>query len=163
MATDPFIMMVVDVLGKYVIDKGATLLQEAGQSAVQAAAKLFEQVMNRLKADPAEARNAERFEQNPKRYQAPIAAALTEKVKSDPDFASQLATLLQDYERAVRTNVLSIQVGSGAAVVQGGIAAGKGGVAVAGNVEGGINLNNTKAALRWKEATHEANNSIRQD
>jgi hypothetical protein len=147
MAIDPLTMVVVDILGKYVIDKGATLLKEAGQSAVQAAAKLFEQVMNRLKADPAETKNAERFEQNPEVYQAPIADALAEKVKNDPDFAAQLAALLKEYERALSRDESSIQVGSGAAAMQGGVAAGEGGVAIAGNVQCGVTLNNTLSRL----------------
>jgi hypothetical protein len=147
MTIDPLIMLVVDVLGKYVIDKGATLLKEAGQSAVQAAAKLFEQVMNRLKADPAETKNAERFEQNPEAYRAPIADALAEKVKNDPDFAAQVAALLKEYERTLSTGVSSISVRSGAAAMQGGVAAGEGGVAIVGNVQGGITRNNTLSRL----------------
>ena len=150
MTMDPLIMVAVDVLGKYVIDQGATLLKEAGQSAVQAAAKLFEQVMNRLKADPAEAKNAERFEQNPETYQVPIADALAEKVKNDPDFAAQLAALLKDYEQALNTGATRIKVGKGAVAMQGSVAAGAGGVAVAGNVQGGITLNNTLSRLSLK-------------
>jgi len=99
MTIDPLTMVVVDILGKYVVDKGATLVKEAGQSAVQAAAKLFERVMARLKADPAEARNAERFEQNPEGYRTPVAEAIAEKVKNDSDFATQLATLLEAIRR----------------------------------------------------------------
>jgi len=146
MTIDPLTMLVVDVLGKYVIDEGATLLKEAGQSAVQAAAKLFEQVMNRLKADPAEAKNAERFEQNPEAYQAPMADALAEKVENDPDFAGLLAKLLEDYKKAVQAvDRSSIKVGSGAVAMQGGVAAGEGGVAVTGNVDGGISMSNQRS------------------
>ena len=151
MSIDPLTMLVVDVLGKYVVDKGATLLKEAGQSAVQAAAQLFEQVMNRLKTDPAEAKNAERFEKNPKDYQAAVADALAEKMKNDPEFASRLAALLEDYQKAIyRVDTSSIKVGSGAIAMPGGIAAGEGGVAVAGNVQGGITLNNTLSQFSLK-------------
>jgi hypothetical protein len=151
MSIDPLIMLVVDVLGKYVIDKGATLLKEAGQAAVQAAAQLFQQVMNRLKADPAEAKNVERFEKNPRDYQAAIAEALAEKMKNDPEFASQIAALLDDYKKAVHSvDTSSIKVGSGAIAMQGGIAAGEGGVAVDGNVQGGITLNNTVSQFALK-------------
>jgi hypothetical protein len=136
-------MVVVDILGRYAIDKGASLLKEAGQSAVKVAAKLFEQVMNRLKADPAESKNAERFEKNPEAFEPALAAALAEKVEKDPDFAAQLAALLKDYERARNIGASSIQVGSGAAALQDGIAAGEGGMAIAGNVQGGITLNTT--------------------
>jgi hypothetical protein len=147
MTIDPLIMLVVDILGKYAIDKGASLLKEAGQSAVKVAAKLFEQVMSRLKADPAEAKNAERFEKNPEAFQPALAAALAEKVKNDPEFAAQLASLLKEYERARNTGSPSIKVGSGAVALQEGVAAGEGGMAISGNVEGGITLNNTRSRL----------------
>ena len=147
MAVDPLIMVVVDILGKYAIDKGASLLKEVGQSAVKAAAKLFEQVMSRLKADPAEAKNAERFEKNPEAFQAAIEAAVAERVKNDPAFAVQLAALWKDYERARHMDASSTNVGSGAAALDGGVAAGEGGMAVAGNIQGGVTLNNKWSRL----------------
>jgi len=146
MIIEPLTMLVVDVLGRYVIDKGATLVKEAGQSAAQAAAQLFEQVMTRLKADPAEAKNAERFEQNPEDYRTPIGEAIAEKVKSDPDFAAQLAALLEDYKKA--SNVVdasSIKVGSGAVAMKSSVAAGEGGVAVSGDIQGGINISDKQS------------------
>ena len=138
---DPLTSTVVTLLGKYAIDKGASLLKEAGQAAADAAGKLFQKVMDRLKADPAEAKNAERFEQNPEGYQAPVADAVDEKVKSDPDFAAQLQALLEEFDKAQKAAGVSIvNTGSGAVATQGGVAAGAGGVAVGGNVSGGIIL-----------------------
>ena len=146
MTIDPLTMVVVYILGKYVVDKGATLVKEAGQSAVQAAAKLFEQVMSRLKPDPAEARNAERFAQNPEGYRIPVAEAVAEKVKNDPDFAAQLAALLEEYKKASNAvDASSIKVGSGAVAMQGGVAAGEGGVAISGDIQGGINISNKQS------------------
>ena len=146
MTIDPLTMVVVDILGKYVIDKGATLLKEVGQSAAQTASLLFEKAMARLKADPAEARNAERFEQNPEGYRTPVAEAIAERVKSDPDFATQLTALLEDYQRAISADdASSIKVGSGAVAMQGGVAAGEGGVAVSGEIQGGINISNKQS------------------
>jgi len=146
MTIDPLTMVVVDILGKYVVDKGATLLKEAGQSAVQAAAKLFERVMAWLKADPAEARNAELFEENPEGYRTPVAEAIAEKVKSDPDFAMQLTALVEDYKKASNAvDASSIKVGSGAVAMQGSVAAGEGGVAVSGDIQGGINISNKQS------------------
>ena len=60
----------MSILGKYALDQGASLLADAGQGARDAAGRLFAKVMDRLKADPAEARNAERFASNPEGYQA---------------------------------------------------------------------------------------------
>ena len=144
MTINPLTMVVVDILGKYVVDKGATLVKEAGQSAVQAAAKLFERVMARLKADPAEARNAERFEQNPEGYRTPVAEAIAEKVKNDSDFAAQLTALLEDYKKGIIT-VDTSNVNADIVAMQGGAATGEGGVAVVGNVKGGISVSNQQS------------------
>lgn len=146
MTLDPFTIVVVDILGKFAVDKGATLLKEAGQVTVHAAAQLFDRVMARLKADPAEARNAEHFEQNPEGYQVPMADAIAEKMRTDVDFAAQLKALLEEYQRAISAvDVSSLNLGSvdsGAVAMQGGVVAGKGGVAVQGNMQGGITIRN---------------------
>ena len=144
MTIDPLTMIVVDILGKYVVDKGATLLKETGHSAAQAASQLFEKAMARLKADPAEARNAERFEQNPEGYRTPVAEAIAEKVKNDSDFAAQLTALLEDYKKAIIT-VDTSNVNADIVAMQGGVAAGDGGVAVVGNVKGGISVSNQQS------------------
>ena len=144
MTMDPLTMLVVDILGKYVVDKGATLLKETGHSAAQAASQLFEKAMARLKADPAEARNAERFEQNPEGYRIPVAEAIAEKVKNDSDFAAQLTALLEDYKKAIIT-VDTSNVNADIVAMQGGAATGDGGVAVVGNVKGGISVSNQQS------------------
>ena len=147
MTIDPLTMLVVNVLGKYVVDKGATLVKEVGQAAAQAASQLCEFVLTRLKADPADARNAEHFEENPKGYQTPITDAIAEKTKSDPDFAAQLSGLLEEYKKAINSSAeTNINAASGVVATQGGIAAGVGGVAVAGNVAGGITISNTQSS-----------------
>jgi len=146
---DPLTSTIVTLLGKYAVDKGASLLKEAGQAAAEAAGKLFQKVMDRLKADPTEAKNAERFEQNPEGYQAPIADAVDEKVKSDPDFAAELKALLAEFEQAKSAaSVAATSAGSGAAAAGGGVAAGEGGIAAgagaaaagAGGVAAAINI-----------------------
>ena len=145
MLTEPLITLIVGVLGKYIVDEGATLVKEVGQSAAQAASRLCEFVLERLKADPADARNAERFEENPQGYTIPVADAITEKAGSDPDFASQLSVLLEAYKKAAVANAeLMINAASGVVATQGGIAAGAGGVAVDGDVRGGITITNTQ-------------------
>ena len=136
---DPLTTAVVTILGKYAIDKGASLLKEAGKGVADAAGRLFDKVMQRLKADPAEAKNAERFETNPQGYEQPVADAVEEKMKSDPSFAAELKALLDAFAAAQKTaGVTIVNTGSGAVATQGGAAAGAGGVAVGGNVSGGI-------------------------
>jgi hypothetical protein len=145
MTTEALTLIVVDILGKFVVDHGATLLKEAGQAAAQAASQLYELVLTQLKSDPAEARNAERFEQNPEGYQAPIADAIAEKLGSDPNFSAQLSVLIEEYKKAASSvETARIDVGSGAVATQGGIAAGAGGVAIGGNVKGEVSIKNTR-------------------
>lgn len=147
MPIDPLVVVIVNVLGKYVIDKGATLVREAGQAAAQAAYQLAEFVLTRLKDNPADAKNAQRFEENPKGYQVPVADAVAEKMKSDPEFAAQLLALLEEYKRATSSSgATNINVSSGAVATQGGIAAGPGSVAVGGNVEGEITVTNSQSS-----------------
>ncbi len=102
---DPLTQQVVDVIAKYALDKGATLAKEASQAAVEAAAKLLRKVIDRLKQDPAEAKNAERFENNPAGYKAPVADALDEQMKTDADFAAEVKALLSQYQRVVVTMI----------------------------------------------------------
>ena len=137
---DPLTSAVVTLLGKYVVDKGASLLKEAGQAAVDAAAKLFEKVMGKLKADPAEAKTAERFEQNPEAMKAAVEIAVDEKAKAEPDFAAELKKLVEEFEQAKSAAVSQMVAGSGAAASDHSVAAGAGGVAfqVGGSVSGGI-------------------------
>ncbi len=102
---DPLTQQTIDVLTKYAIDKGLTLANEVGQTAVDVAAKLFRAVLDRWKQDPAEVRNAERFENNPTGYAAPLADAVEEALKADPNFAAELKTLLSEYQATTRLNV----------------------------------------------------------
>jgi hypothetical protein len=146
MTIDSLTMLVVDVLGKYIVDQGATLVKEAGQAAAKAASQLCELVLTRLKADPANAGNIQRFEKNPEGYRTPVADAIAEKATSDPAFAAQLTALIAEYQKAASLSAPSnINARSSGVATQGGIATGEGGVAVAGNVGGGITITNTQS------------------
>lgn len=136
---DPFTAAVVTVLGKYAIDKGATLLKEAGQAAADASARLFHKVMERLKADPVEAKNVERFEKNPEGYKQPIADAVEEQIKADPDFAAQLKALLEEIERAERTAGMSMMTSHVTARASTDSLA-IGSISIGGSVGGGIEI-----------------------
>jgi len=136
---DPLTSAVVAVIGKYAVDKGATLLKEAGQAAVEAAAKLFEKVIGRLRADPAEAKNAERFEKNPDEFKAPVAASVEEKMQAEPDFAAEIKKLFEEFQRAAgAAGVSQVSTGSTATASQGSTAVGS--IQVGGDVAGGINI-----------------------
>jgi len=129
---DLVIANVVAVLGKYAIDKGAALINEGKQAAADAARQIYDAVMDRLKADPAEAKTAERFETDPDGYKAPVKDALTEAVQADPTFGDQLQSLLAQLEEAAPGTLQQIVSGSGAAAANSSVAAGAGGAAAMG-------------------------------
>jgi hypothetical protein len=147
MTIDTLTMIAVDVLGKFVVDNGATLIKETGQAAAHVASKLCELVFTQLKANPADAKNVERFEENPEGYQVPLTDAITDKLGTDPKFSAQLMLLIEEYKEATRSFAKSnIEVSSGAVASREGIAAGAGGVAVGGNVKGKIVIRNSQSS-----------------
>jgi hypothetical protein len=140
---DPLTAAVMTILGKYAIDKGATVLKEGGRAAADAAAQLFRKVMERLKADPADAKNAERFEKNPEGYLQPIADAVEEQIKADPDFAVQLKALLEEYQAAEHNAHTTITTNDVTATAStSGVAVGS--ISIGGNVGGGIDIQGSK-------------------
>jgi len=146
MTIEAITTIAVEVLGKFVLDNGATLLKEAGRAAVGVASQLYELIMTHLQADPTDAKNAERFEQNPEGYQVPVGDAIAERLRADPNFSNQLSLLIEKYREAANTFTESnLEVDSGAIATQGGVAAGAGGVAVAGNVKGKITISNMQS------------------
>jgi hypothetical protein len=118
---EPLTGIIMTVLGKYAIDKGVGLIKEAGKAAADVAGKLFAKVMEKLKADPGEARNAERYEKDPKTFEAPVAAAVDEKIKADPNFAQELQQLVEQFKQAggaslIASNITATASGGGTAV-----------------------------------------------
>jgi hypothetical protein len=136
---DPLTTTVMIVLGKYAIDKGAGLIQEAGKAAADVAGKLFAKVMEKLKADPGEAKNAERYEKDPKTFEAPVAAAVAEKIKADPNFAQELQQLVEQFKQAGGASLVASQITATAS--QGGTAVGA--FQVGGNLSGNVQIGGT--------------------
>jgi hypothetical protein len=84
--------------------------------------------------------------ENPAGYQVPIADAIAEKLGSDPNFSAQLIMFVTEFQKAARSyQETHNEAGSGAVAAHGSIAAGKGGVAVGGNVKGSITVHNTES------------------
>jgi hypothetical protein len=124
------VAQVVAVLGKYALDRGTELLKQAGQAAADAAGELYRTVLDRLKADPAEAKTAERFEKNPDDFAKGVEAALTELVETDKAFATQLEALMTRLETSAPPGAVQMYVsGSGAAASGNAAAAGERGAA----------------------------------
>ncbi len=137
---EPLTGMIMTVLGQYAIDKGVALAEKAGKAAVEAAGKLFTKVMEKLKADPAEAKNAERYEKDPKTFEAAVAVAVDEKIKTDQQFANELQQLVDQFRQAGGT----VQVASGntATASQGGVAVS--GFQVGGNLTGDVQIGGSR-------------------
>jgi hypothetical protein len=136
---DPLTGIIMTVLGKYAIDKGAGLIKEAGKAAADVAGKLFAKVMERLKADPGEARNAERYEKDPKTFEAPVAAAVDEQIKADPNFAQELQQLVEQFKQAGGASLIASNITATAS--QGGTAVGA--FQVGGNLSGNVQIGGT--------------------
>jgi hypothetical protein len=96
---DPIVLPIVTILGKYAIDKGAELLKQAGPKVAELAGKLFEKVADRLRKDPGDAKNMQKFEQKPEDYKAAVADALNEQLK-DPAFHAEIQKLFDEYQKA---------------------------------------------------------------
>lgn len=143
---DPLTASVTIVLGKYALDKGAELAQEFGPTALEKAKELFVTALGKLRQDPAGEVIAAEFEKTPQVYQKPVEQKLDEAIKADPDFAARLKATLSEYEAAAEaytagTTSRAVQTGSGGLAQDHSVAAGEGGIAIGGDVEGGVHLN----------------------
>ncbi|HEX6383770.1 MAG TPA: hypothetical protein VF177_03775 [Anaerolineae bacterium] len=144
--TDPITASVVIILGKYAIDKGATLAREAGPAAAKKAGELFQTALAYLRRDPAGQVIADRYEQNPERAAALLEDDLNQAVQADAEFAAQLQALLAQYEEAAEAHAAATgstytaTVKGGGAVAQGpgATAVGERGVYVGGSVSGSV-------------------------
>ena len=104
---DPLTASVVIILGKYAIDKGASLAKEAGPKAVELAGQLFVTVMSRLRESEKTKRYADDYEADPETFEKPVAKALDAEVQADPGFAAKLRDLLSRYEGVAATSPAS--------------------------------------------------------
>lgn len=144
--TDPITASVVIILGKYAIDKGATLAREAGPAAAKKAGELLQTALAYLRRDPTKQVIADRYEQNPEKAAPLLEDDLNEAVQADADFAAQLQALLAQYEEAAKAHAAatgtsySATVKGGGAVAQGpgATAVGQRGVYVGGSVSGSV-------------------------
>jgi len=97
---DPLVAAVATVIGNFAVDQGSKIVSSFGKAAGDVAQRLYKTVMDKLVADPAEARTVDRYQQNPEGYQTPITDALADAVKADPAFADALRGLIAEYQAA---------------------------------------------------------------
>lgn len=99
-ASGPDPASIVTIMGQYAPDKGAELSQEAGPKALKIAREMFGLVLERAaEVDP---RTSLKYPDNPEGYKTPLTDVLDELLKAQPDFATRLEALLEQYEQAAR-------------------------------------------------------------
>jgi hypothetical protein len=126
---------VVAFLSPYLVEGGKAVAKKAGEALWSAMQKRFagkpvpETALKDLKDDPEDPDN-----------QAALRKELRKELKADAKFLAQIAKLLEDAKAEAQAAGVQVTVrGSGAAAVgNGAVAAGARGVAVSGNVGGGI-------------------------
>jgi hypothetical protein len=141
-------LSIVVILGKYALDKGFELGKEVGPRALETAAEMFKLVLERIGKKRPE--TAAEFPADPDTYEKPMQQVLDREL-GDEAFAAQLSELLDRYERAAMLHAASTGVSFRAAVHgdgavaqgPGAAAAGEGGLAVSGDVHGGIHIGDT--------------------
>jgi len=116
---EPLSATVAAIVTGFLAKGAATLTQQVGEAAASAARTLAEAVLERLKADPAEQRTAERYETNPEALRPAVEAAIEDAVTKDEAFAAQLEQLVAVFRQAAGPQGVSIVGDVGGSVVVG--------------------------------------------
>ena len=155
---DPITISIVTVLGKYALDKAGELGKEVGPKALETVKEMFTLVLGRVRRDPKGEVIAGEFEQDPETYRKPVEKALDAELQADPDLAARLKDMLTRYEEAVEEHAAVsgggdriIQYGDGAAATGRSAAATSGGMAIAGDVHGGVHTSGRQAGETDRE------------
>ena len=142
---EPLTASIMIILGKYALDKTGELVTEIGPKALDTAKEMFTAVLDRLRKEPKGEFLADGFEEDAEAYQKPVEKELEKEVAADPEFAAKLQALMQKYEEAAKEHAAATGrvyhatlKGDGAIAQDHSVAAGKGGIAVGGDVRGGI-------------------------
>ena len=116
---EPLSATVVAIVTGFLTKGAAALGQQVGEAAAEAARTLAQAVLDRLKADPAEQRTAQRYEDNPEALEPALEAAIDATVAKDQAFATQLEQLVASFREAAGPRAVSIIGTVGGSVVIG--------------------------------------------
>ena len=142
---EPLTASIIVILGKYALDKGVELGKEVGPKALDTAKEMFSAVLDRLRQNPTGQVLADGFEEDPETYQKPVEKEMEKEIEADAGFKAQLEALLKQYQQAAQEHAAATgrtyqitQTGSGGQAVDHSTAAGAGGIAVGGDIRGGV-------------------------
>jgi hypothetical protein len=137
------------ILAPYLAKAGKVVLEDAAKELPEAVGKVWDKLAQRFHDKPAAEDAARDLLSKPddEDNQEAFKTQLRKLLKEDPDFASEFEALVNNAQAIIN------QQGSGAIATHGGVAAGQGGIAIGGNVEGNVIIgnNNTVADNRNKQ------------
>jgi hypothetical protein len=130
----------VTFLAPYLVKAGEKAAEEVGKKLPDLPGKIWHAIIASFKGKPAAEEAIKDFVAQPEDEdnRAAFRKELRKALEAEPAFARELLALIENAQRQGSDSV--IVTGSGAAAIRGGVAAGAGGVAVGGDVQGGITL-----------------------
>jgi hypothetical protein len=134
----------VAFLSPYLVKAGEKAVEEVGKKLPNAVGQMWQTIIARFKDKPAAEEAVKDVVAQPQDEdnQAALRKELRKVLEAEPTFVAELERLLATAQREAGDTI--INTGSGAVATHGGVAAGAGGVAVRGDVHGGIALGGTE-------------------
>lgn len=130
----------VGFLSPYLVKSGEKAAEKLGKKLPDLASKVWNAVTAKFSGKPAAEEAVKDMAARPDDAdnQAAFRKELRKLLEADPQFASELERLLASGQRVGGDTISN--TGSGAIATKGGVAAGAGGVAIQGDVQGGVSL-----------------------
>jgi hypothetical protein len=130
----------VTILSPYLLKAGEKAAEEVGKRLPDSARKLWNAISAKLSNKPVAAEAVKDLVAKPadQHSQAALVDHLRNVLEAEPAFAAELGLLLESLQRE-SSDTIAV-TGPGAVATKGGVSAGAGGVAVKGDVHGGISI-----------------------
>jgi hypothetical protein len=131
----------VSILVPYLVEAGKAVAKKAGEATWAKVESIYDTIRRKFQGDPISEEALNDLVTNPMNEdnQAVLRKTLRKAMEADKDFLSELTKLVTD----ARPGGIVVS-GSGAVATSHGVGAGAGGIAVGGNVEGGIHMGNSE-------------------
>jgi hypothetical protein len=130
----------VALLSPYLLKAGEKAAEEVGKKLPETAVRVWNAIMTRFRNNMVAEAAVQDLTEKPgdQLNQSTFANQLRKLLDAEPAFATELARLLEEAKR--QSGDIITNTGSGAVATSGGVAAGTGGAAVRGDVQGGIHI-----------------------